>query len=91
MSVGPQLTAARILGTPLPALLAETSVELFDSSIPDADFCGAAVQRKNGSVVLSMPKGRGELEHDTIARYLIAQVFDVDMGELPPPFTTTEF
>jgi hypothetical protein len=65
-------------------------VELFESSIADAEFFGAVVQRKSGEIILSMPAGRSELEHDTMARYLIAQVFDVDLPELPAPFVTTE-
>lgn len=83
-------TAAEILDTPLPQLLAENGVELFDSSIADASFCGAVVQRKKGGVLLAMPKGRSQMETDIVARYLIAQVFDVELSELSPPFTTTE-
>jgi hypothetical protein len=79
-----------LLDAPLPDLLAETGVELFESSIADAEFFGAVVQRKSGEIILSMPAGRSELEHDTMARYLIAQVFDVSLPQLPPPFTTTE-
>ncbi|MFJ6566590.1 hypothetical protein ACIQNU_04170 [Streptomyces sp. NPDC091292] len=83
-------SAEEILGTPLPQLLADTGVELFDSPITDAGFFGAIVQRKKGGISLSMPAGRSGLEHDTIARYLVAQIFDVDLPDLPPPFTTTE-
>lgn len=86
----PELTPAEILDTPLPDLLAETGVELFDSTITDAGFCGAVVQRKKGDILLAMPTGRSKTETDIVARYLIAQVFDVDLSELPPPFTTTE-
>jgi len=84
-------SATEILDTPLPDLLAETGVELFDSSISDSGFCGAVVQRKKGGIVLAMPTGRSETETDMVARYLLAQVFDVDLSEPPPPFTTTEF
>lgn len=90
MSVAPQLTPAHVLDTPLPDLLAETGVELFDSSITDSAFCGAVVQRKKGGILLAMPTGRSQIETDIVARYLIAQVFEVDLSELPPPFTTTE-
>ncbi|MER5902986.1 hypothetical protein ABT150_23255 [Streptomyces mirabilis] len=86
----PELTPAHVLDTPLPRLLAETGVELFDSTITDSGFCGAVVQRKKGGILLAMPTGRSQIETDTVARYLIAQVFDVDLSELPPPFTTTE-
>lgn len=81
-------TAAEILDTPLPQLLAETSVELFDSSIDDRTFFGAVLERKTGEVILAMPAGRSEREHDTMARYLLAQVFEVDLPKLPPPFST---
>lgn len=91
MSLALSLSPAHLLDTPLPDLLDEAGVELFDSSITDAAFCGAVVQRKSGEVILTMPAGRSELERDTVARYLIAQAFDVDMGELPPPFAVTEF
>jgi hypothetical protein len=90
MSVALSLSPAHLLDTPLPDLLAETGVQLFESSIPDAKFFGAVVQRKSGEVILSMPTGRSELEHDTVARYLIAQAFDVDLPQLPEPFETTE-
>jgi hypothetical protein len=88
MTVAAQLTPAHLLDTPLPDLLAETGVELFDSSIADAEFFGAVVQHKSGDIVLAMPAGRSELEHDTVARYLLAQVFDVDLPKLPAPFVT---
>lgn len=86
----PELTPAHVLDTPLPDLLAETGVEMFDSTITDSGFCGAVVQRKKGGILLAMPAGRSQIETDIVARYLIAQVFDVDLSELPPPFTTTE-
>jgi hypothetical protein len=84
-------TAAEILDTPLPDLLAGTGAEVIDSSIEDRGFFGAVVQRKTGEIALAMPTGRSELEHDTVARYLLAQVFDVDLPRMPPPFTTTVF
>ncbi|MFE4420397.1 hypothetical protein [Streptomyces sp. NPDC056817] len=84
-------TVDRLLDAPLPQLLAETGVEIVDSSIPDREFFGAAIQRKNGDFILAMPTGRSELEHDTMARYLLAQVFDVDLPRLPAPFVTTGF
>ena len=82
-------SAVEILDTPLPDLLAGLEVELFDSSIEDRTFYGAVVQRRDGQFLLSMPTGRSELEHDTVARYLLAQVFDVDLPQLPVPFVTT--
>ncbi|MEZ3180756.1 hypothetical protein KYY02_19310 [Streptomyces pimonensis] len=90
MTVALPLSPDHLLDAPLPQLLAETGAEIIDSAIPDRDFFGAAVQRKNGDVLLAMPAGRSELEHETMARYLLAQVFDVDLPKLPAPFTTTE-
>jgi hypothetical protein len=84
------ISPTRLLDTPLPQLLDEASVILVDSSITDRGFFGAVVQRKSGEIILSMPAGRSELEHDTVARYLLAQVFDVDLPQLPAPFVTTE-
>jgi hypothetical protein len=88
--VTPALSPDRLLDAPLPELLAELAVEIVDSTITDAGFFGAVVQRKSGELYLSMPSGRSKLEHDTIARYLIAQVFDVGLPQLPEPFVTTE-
>lgn len=84
------LTPDRILDSPLADLLATAGVEIVDSSITDAEFFGAVVQRKSGGTYLAMPTGRSVTEHDTIARYLIAQAFHVDLPQLPPPFMTTE-
>ena len=84
------VTPARILDAPLPDLLAETGVDIIDSSITDREFFGAVVQRKSGETYLTMPTGRSELEHDTVARYLLAQVFDVDLPQLPAPFVTSQ-
>lgn len=89
MAPAASVTPDRILDAPLAQLLAETGVELIESQITDAGFFGAVVQRKCGELLLSMPSGRSALEHDTVARYLIAQAFDVDLPNLPPPFITT--
>ncbi|MFF8100124.1 hypothetical protein ACF07S_10170 [Streptomyces sp. NPDC016640] len=83
-------TPDHLLDAPLNQLLAETGVEVINSAIPDREFFGAVVQHKNGDVILAMPTGRSELEHDTMARYLLAQVFDIDLPKLPAPFVTTE-
>lgn len=86
----PALSPDHLLDAPLGDLLAETRTEIIDSSIADAEFFGAVIQRKSGEVYLTMPVGRSELEHDTVARYLLAQVFNVDLPKLPSPFITTE-
>lgn len=88
--VTPGLTVDWLMAAPLDVLLADLGVELFDSKITDRTFFGAVVQRTSGQLVLSMPVGRSELEHDTVARYLLAQVFDVHLPQLPEPFDTTE-
>jgi hypothetical protein len=84
------LSPAQVLDAPLDDLLATAGVEMVDSSITDRTFFGAVVQRKSGELLLAMPAGRSELEHDTVARYLLAQVFDVDLPQLPAPFVTAE-
>ncbi|GAA2192772.1 hypothetical protein [Streptomyces bangladeshensis] len=86
----PIVSPDHLLDAPLDDLLTETGVEIVDSTITDADFFGAVVQHKSGRLLLAMPTGRSELEHDTVARYLLAQVFHVDLPKLPAPFETTE-
>jgi hypothetical protein len=90
MSVALSLSPTQVLDASLDDLLATAGVEIVDSSIADRGFFGAVVQRKSGETYLAMPTGRSELEHDTVARYLIAQAFGVDLPQLPPPFQTTE-
>lgn len=87
----PALSPERVLDAPLSDLLADAGAEIVDSSITDRGFFGAVVQRKSGETYLSMPMGRSDLERDTVARYLIAQIFDVDLPRLPEPFVTTGF
>ncbi|MDR3080389.1 MAG: hypothetical protein LBV60_05570 [Streptomyces sp.] len=86
----PALSADRLLDTPLPQLLKEHGVTLDASTITDPTFVGAFIERHDGSRVLSMPTGRTWLEHDTVARYLLAQALDVDLPKLPAPFVTSE-
>ncbi|MFE4867687.1 hypothetical protein [Streptomyces sp. NPDC056682] len=68
---------------PLPQLLAELDAEVYDSSITDETFFGAAVQRKDGHIALAMPPGRDELERDTIARMLLGKALGIPMAPLP--------
>ncbi|WUC42304.1 hypothetical protein OG692_10495 [Streptomyces cellulosae] len=82
------LTAEHLMDTPLPVLMNELGVTLFDSEIDDRGFFGAVVERKTGELILSMPAGRSELEHDTVARYLLAQAFGVDVTPMPAPLRT---
>ncbi|WP_432169708.1 hypothetical protein [Streptomyces sp. 1222.5] len=78
-----------LMDTPLPVLMNELGVTLIDAGITDAEFFGAVVQRKTGELLLTMPADRSELEHDTVARYLLAQALGVDVPEMPAPLSTT--
>jgi hypothetical protein len=79
----PPLSPAHLLDAPLPQLLAELDAELYDSSITDADFFGAAILRGGGRFALAMPRGRDEFERDTVARMLLGMVLHVEMAPLP--------
>ncbi|MCX5365905.1 hypothetical protein OG864_45225 [Streptomyces sp. NBC_00124] len=83
-------TAAEILDTPLPDLLAGLGVDAYSSQISDRTFFGALGTRSGGQLFLTLPSGRSDFETDTTARYLLAKAFDVELPDLPPPFTTTE-
>ncbi|MEU0198742.1 MULTISPECIES: hypothetical protein [unclassified Streptomyces] len=78
-----------LMDTPLPVLINELGVTLIDSDITDAEFFGAVVQRKTGELLLTMPRDRSELEHDTVARYLLAQALGVPVPEMPAPIVTS--
>jgi hypothetical protein len=80
------VTIARLMAEPLEGLLADTNVQFIESSITDREFYGAAVVRPSGQTVLLMPANRTELEHDTIARYLLGQALGLDVTDLPKPF-----
>jgi hypothetical protein len=84
-----KITPDRLMDTPLPVLINELGVTLIDSDIMDAEFFGAVVQRRTGELLLTMPRNRSELEHDTVARYLLAQAFDVPVPRMPAPIVTT--
>lgn len=89
MSLTLALSEDYLMDAPLPQLLTATGVEMAESSITDREFFGAVVERKNGELVLTMPTGRSELEHDTVARYLIAQALDITVPAMPVPLVTT--
>ncbi|WP_141757952.1 hypothetical protein [Streptomyces sp. LUP47B] len=78
-----------LMDAPLSVLINELGVTLIDSEITDREFFGAVVQRKTGELLLTMPLNRSELEHDTVARYLLAQVFGVPVPDMPAPIKTT--
>lgn len=78
--------AVDLLDAPLPQLLAEFRVELVESSITDATFFGAYVERRDGTRILSMPAGRREFERDTTARMLLAEGLGLDAPPVPEPF-----
>jgi hypothetical protein len=89
MSPAASVTLDRILDTPLPQLLAELNVELVDSSVTDAGFFGALVERRDGSRILSMPVGRSAFERDTAARMLLAEGLDLDAPPVPAPLAVS--
>lgn len=72
-----------LLGAPLPQLLAAHRVELVESSITDATFFGAFVERRDGTRILSMPVGRSGFERDTAARMLLAEALGLEAPPLP--------
>ncbi|WP_055569295.1 hypothetical protein [Streptomyces atriruber] len=74
-----------LLDAPLSELLADHGVELVESSITDAGFFGAYVELKDGSRVLSMPAGRSEFEHDTVARMLLSDGLQLGGPRVPEP------
>ena len=82
-------SVAHMMDTPLPVLINELGVTLIDSDITDREFFGAVVQRKTGELLLTMPRDRSELEHDTVARYLLAQALGVKVADMPAPLTTS--
>lgn len=79
----------RLLDAPLDELLTGLGVDVYDSKIRDRTFFGAVGRRSSGQLFLALPAGRSDFERDTTARYLLAQAFDVDLPDLPPPFETT--
>lgn len=79
------ITLARLLDAPLDDLLLELDVELHLSSITDAGFYGAVVQRRDGQLILAMPRGRSSFERDTVARMLLSEVLSIDTAPVPSP------
>jgi len=84
------VTPARLLYAPLDDLLLELDVKLHLSSITDPGFVGALVQRRDGSLVLSMPPGRPRLERDCVARAMLGRAVGVPLGRLPGMYELTE-
>jgi hypothetical protein len=79
------VTPTRLLDTPLPQLLDELDVLLVDSSITDAGFFGAVVERRDGQLILAMPVGRSDFERDTTARMLLGEALGVGAAPVPAP------
>lgn len=85
-----ELSVAQLMDTPLPQLVAELHVTLDESPITDPGFTGYMYATQD-SVVVSLPPGRSELEHDCMARYFIGRAFRVKgMPPLPEPFQATD-
>ncbi|MFD7616603.1 hypothetical protein [Streptomyces sp. NPDC059802] len=78
------------MDTPLDDLLLELNAELHLSSIADPDFVGAAVQHRNGNLILWMPPGQPRVERDTVARAMLGHAIGVPLGALPEPYQLTE-
>jgi hypothetical protein len=79
----------RLLDAPLPQVLAELNVHLVDSTITDAGFFGALVERRDGTRILAMPPGRSAFERDTAARMLLAERFGLDAPPVPTPLAVS--
>ena len=77
------ITTDHLLDAPLPQLLAELGAALVESSITDAAFYGAVVQRRDGQLILSMPVGRSAFERDTVARMLLGRALGIDSAPVP--------
>jgi hypothetical protein len=85
----PALSTDLLLDGPLDELLAELNIELVDSSITDAGFFGALVERRDGTRVLSMPVGRSTFERDTAARMLLAEGLGLAAPPVPAPLAVS--
>lgn len=85
----PALSTHHLLDAPLPQLLDELHVELVDSRISDTTFFGALVERRDGSLILSMPTGRSAFERDTAARMLLAEGLGLEAPPVPAPLVVT--
>ncbi|MFD4508037.1 hypothetical protein [Streptomyces sp. NPDC058457] len=83
------LSPQRLLGAPLPELLAELDVTLDESSITDPSFTGAAMVTRDG-VILSMRPGQPDWERDAVARALLGHVLDMPLLPLPEPYRMSE-
>jgi hypothetical protein len=79
----PSISPAALVKIPLPDLLAKFDAELYDSSITDAGFFGAAIRREDGHIALAMPSGREAFERDTVARILLGKVLGIPLAPLP--------
>lgn len=85
------LTPARLFSVPLPELLAESNAEIVDSSITDAEFFGAAVQRRGEPIRLLLPTGRSARERDTMIRMLVGRLVGADLKTLPASLEARTF
>lgn len=84
------MTEERLFELPLSQLFAELDVEFVTTSITDPAFYGMVAALKSGSIILTMPAGRDDFEHDCVARSLLATALGLDVEPLPPTsFKTT--
>ncbi|MGW0920132.1 hypothetical protein ACWD3J_14080 [Streptomyces sp. NPDC002755] len=78
-----EMSPSRLLDGPLDDLLLELEIELHLSSVTDPGFIGALVQRRDGSLILSMPPGRPRLERDAAVRMILAKGFGLEASPAP--------
>lgn len=84
-------TLGCLMGTPLDQVLTDLNAQIVDIDIPEPCYFGACVTRKDGRRFLAMPTDRSVVEHDTIARYLLAESIGLDVTPLPQPFETATY
>ncbi|MYS34894.1 hypothetical protein K388_01892 [Streptomyces sp. KhCrAH-43] len=84
----PATSVERLIGAPLPQLLAEHDAEIVEiTSIDDYRFFGWLVQKKSGRVLLCMPAGRTDVERDCTARMLLAHLDGLPLDQFPDVLT----
>ena len=82
------VTVEELFTIPLGQLLAQLNVEIHDASIADPNFYGVVVARTGHPLLLLMPVGRDEFEHDTCARKLLGDALGLQLTPLPGSLET---
>ena len=73
------LTAARLLSTPLSALLAEVGAEIVDAPAEYDNFEGVALKPHVGPIQVVLPKARSARHRETMARLVVGQLLGADI------------